>query len=187
MLSSICSIIYIKSLPSARNAPMNKCFLKLPTVARHFSFSDFLPHSWPTCHDYHISMIEFKCPHFLFPCIYIYLYLIPHDRRNILHLVRITLPTYSDLAFPWVLYPFLNCIIKLFLCLALPLGNGHAYLYYSRRILLASHSPRQISRFLFPSTEPLVKNCLHLLSPLPHITFAPPSTRLDFISPPPLH
>lgn len=86
--------------------------------------------------------------------------------KKFMCLLKLKLPTCSSL--------LTDCYsIKFFLCLTFPINNGCAYFYYSGRTLLVSYSPPDILFFLFNFTEDFFKNCLYLLSPLPHIIFTP--------------
>lgn len=86
--------------------------------------------------------------------------------KKFMCLLKIKLPARSSL--------LADCYsIKLFLCLTFPISNGCAYFYYSRGTLLVSYSPPDILFFQFNFIERIFKNCLYLLSPLPHIIFTP--------------
>lgn len=51
--------------------------------------------------------------------------------------------------FSQALHTLFSCTVKLFLCLTFPISSKHVCLYYSRRILLVSYFPQDITFFIF--------------------------------------
>lgn len=65
--------------------------------------------------------------------------------RKCMLLLKINSPPY----FSQALHSLFNCTIKLFLRLTFPISSKHVCHYYSRRILLVSYFPQDISFFIF--------------------------------------
>lgn len=90
-------------------------------------------------------MIKPKYLYFPLPCICIHLYLLLCYWGNGCLYWRLN----SSPHFSQALHTLFNCTIKLFLCLTLPISSKHICLYYSRRILLVSYFPQDITFFIF--------------------------------------